>query len=488
MSVMIPDSVVSIEADTFYTCSSLTDINVDSGNSNYISEDGVLFNKDKAYLIAYPRGKTQTAYTIPDGVIYIMDRAFSQCNLESITLPDSLLNNVALNLWDVTQNVNSFYECYKLTSINVNSSNLIYSTEDGVLFDKAKTILFLCPAGKEGTYNVPDGVTDIADCAFLNSKLTNITIPDSVTDIRNTAFVVCDPLENINVDSNNSNYSSEDGVLFNKDKTVLVRCPTAKCEYPSNSVYNIPEGVTRIEECAFILSAWSRINMPDSVTSIGDGAFSSNLLLKNITMSNNIEHIGDGAFYMCDGLIDIYLPESVTTIGINAFYGTGEEFKIYGFKNSYAEDYADENELPFEYIIETEKYGITDTNILKISPKTKLSTFKSNIAVSTVITQRVYNTDNKEIKEEEYVGTGMKYKLLAEEECEIKEYTLVVTGDITGSGEVGVTDLLKLKRHIIGLETLTETPLMAADLNYSDTVTITDLFKMKQAIIGMIEL
>jgi hypothetical protein len=85
-SITVPNSVKYIGNDVFSYCTGLTEINVDCNNPNYLSENGVLFNKDKTTLIKYPAGKTG-AYVIPDSVIYISDSAFSYCTaLTSITM------------------------------------------------------------------------------------------------------------------------------------------------------------------------------------------------------------------------------------------------------------------------------------------------------------------------------------------------------------------------------------------------------------------
>ena len=133
---------------------------------------------------------------------------------------------------------------------------------------------------------IPNSVTSIGNDAFGDCRsLTSITIPDSVTSIGNRtgchAFSWCSSLTNINVSDNNKNYSSIDGVLFNKDKTVIIKYPEGK----ESKSYKIPNSVTSIGIYAFsdYCSSLTSITIPDSVTSIGEYAFEGCRSLTNIT-------------------------------------------------------------------------------------------------------------------------------------------------------------------------------------------------------------
>lgn len=164
---------------------------------------------------------------------------------------------------------------------------------------------------------IPNSVTTIGENAFMNCiGLTEVIIPDSVTSIGLRVFTYCDNLISITVDENNPNYSSDSfGVLFNKDKTILLEAPGA-----ISSAYTIPDSVTTIGEWAFYWrTSLASVTIPSSVTTIGDGAFSHCKSFTSVTIPNSITTISDSAFNGCYNLTSVTIPDSVTTLGVSAF-------------------------------------------------------------------------------------------------------------------------------------------------------------------------
>ena len=251
-----------------------------------------------------------TSITISNSVTSIGYKAFYDCTgLTSITIPNSVTS-----IGDL-----AFEDCTGLTSINVASDNNYYSSNNGVLFNKKKTALIRYPEGKSQTsYTIPNSVTRIGYGAFRGcTGLTSITIPNSVTSIASWAFDGCTGLTSINVASGNNYYSDNNGVLFNKKKTELIRYPEGK----SQTSYTIPDSVTSIGNWAFDgCTGITSITIPNSVTSIGAHAFDGCTGLTSITIPNSVTSIGYMAFYGCTGLTSIAIPNSVTSIGNWAFF------------------------------------------------------------------------------------------------------------------------------------------------------------------------
>ncbi len=164
---------------------------------------------------------------------------------------------------------------------------------------------------------IPNSVTSIERDAFgLCTALVSVEIPASVISIGERVFLSCTSLTAINVHDENENYTSIDGVLFDKHCTHLKLYPEGK---PGNP-YKIPQSVTSIEEYAFYhCSSLATVEIPGSVTSIGEWAFADCSSLTSVEIPNSVTSIGEYAFYHCSSLTSVGISNSVTSIGEGAF-------------------------------------------------------------------------------------------------------------------------------------------------------------------------
>ena len=261
----------------------------------------------------------------------------------------------------------------EMWSTKVTDEDLENAVEDefGVKYSKDWKRLLKAPSELKGKYSIRKGVKVIGDMAFaFYNSLTSINIPNSVTTIGNLAFGWCESLTIINIPNsvttignsafdrcgsltsitipssvvtiignpfdgwhgilnNESNaFIYEDHVLFNKNKTTLIAYRAKETNY------TIPNSVTTIGEGAFSgCKSLISINIPNSVTTIGDSAFWGCASLTNINIPNSVTTIGNSAFEWCESLTNISIPNSVTTIG-NWGFGTCKSLTSITIPNS----------------------------------------------------------------------------------------------------------------------------------------------------------
>ena len=410
-SVSLPATLTSIKGNPFLSCSALKEIVVDEDNTKYSSDGGVMYDKNKETLICWPTA--QADIDIPSSVKTIGESAFGNChNLASVSMPSvETIGNMAfmccsdlmsvsmpsvktIDYWAfsvctglksvfmpsvetigekafswcfiltsvdmpsvktigneafescalmsaslpascTSVGVNPFVACDALEEIVVDENNMNYTSVDGVLYDKAIRTLISCPAGKH-SIDIPSSVTKIGESAVFDcDRLTSVRLPASCTSIVGNPFADCSSLEEFVVDEDNSNYASVGGVLYDKDIRTLLVFPGVR-----HSV-DVPSSVTKIGESAFYACDSLRsVSMP-SVTTLGNAAFYScdNLALaempkvtivgdsaflfcrnlKSVSMPSAVT-IGEDAFECLDSLVSVDMPASVTSIGSHAFY------------------------------------------------------------------------------------------------------------------------------------------------------------------------
>ncbi|MDR2907185.1 MAG: leucine-rich repeat protein [Bacteroidales bacterium] len=258
---------------------------------------------------AFDGCKSLTSVTIPDSVTGLSSGAFRYCEgLTSVTIGKKMS----------TPPSDAFLRCRSLISFNVSPDNPYLSTEDGVLFNKDKTQLRVYPIAKpETTYTIPESVTTLQTYAFAYSNLTSITIPKSVIIINDNVFYSADKLISTDVAQDNSYFSSEDGVLFTKNKKTLWLYPAGKTE----TSYIISDSVIETKIYAFYGNDSLRsVTIPNSVTTIGAYNFAYCMGLTSIAIPNSITSIPSGICYYNDSVNTVIIGDSVTAIESYAFY------------------------------------------------------------------------------------------------------------------------------------------------------------------------
>jgi len=247
-----------IFSDVFSNCTNLTTINVADENTYFSSQDGVLYNKDKTYLIAYPPKKTGS-FTIPNGVTSI---SFSGCTgLTSVTIPNSVTS-----IW--------FSGCTGLTSVTI--PNSVTSIGNYAFYSCSNLT----------SITIPNSVTSIGNYAFYScSNLTSITIPNSVTSIGNNAFASCFNLTSITIPNS---------------VTSIGNNAFASCS--SLTSITIPNNVTRIEYQTFsYCSKLTSVIIPNNVTSIGSNAFSYCDSLTSVTFQGTTTLLNTTSYFSFPG-------------------------------------------------------------------------------------------------------------------------------------------------------------------------------------------
>ena len=279
-SIQMPESVTDIGISAFAF----------SGLKSIVIPSGVTELKNNVF---YWCGELTEA-ELHDGLESIGDHAFDDCRkLKSLDLPGTVTSIGEY----------AFYGCGSLTSINLPSR-----------LTKLGSNAFRC-CSKLTSLELPNCVTALRYYEFYNcTSLTSITIPSSVKSINNNAFFYT-AITNISVDADNQNYSSEDGVLFSKDKTKLLIYP-----YGRKGSYTIPSYVTSIAEEAFYHNkGLTEITIPSNVTDIGQSAFRYCSALTNVIINNGLTKISYSMFDSCTNLQSVTIPSSVTQIDHSAF-------------------------------------------------------------------------------------------------------------------------------------------------------------------------
>ncbi len=291
-TVVIKNGITTIPEAAFRNCLNLKSISI-PGSVTSIGE------------ISFWNCKSLSSVTIPKSVTSIGNHAFNECTgLKTVNYQAETKNTDFAFL---------FLNCSGITAVNIPSDNTVYSSNDGIVFDKAGKTLLYYPCGKKGTYTVPSGITKIGVRAFCQGNLSGITIPGSVKEIGKEAFFFCQHL--------------------------------------TSAI--IPGSIKEIKENTFYNCDLTNLIISEGIKKIGYKAFSVNTSLKKVVLPNSLESIGEEAFF-CTSLTQVTLHRNICSIGALAFDRTTA---IYAPKDSYAVQWAQKNY--YNYIETEPEYAVS---------------------------------------------------------------------------------------------------------------------------------
>ncbi len=375
-SVVIPSSINNISSNPFGLCANLKNIDVSASTKYTVDEYGVLYGKsgNNLILISYPNGRYRSCFVVKPETIHIASHAFDYSPVRNFYLNSGIeiiypfglggssVTDVhyegdeaawaEVDVFETESGINYLGRQDALQTADIHFSD--YSEDTHTILTKTDNYSY-CSCGYRSdtavsngeytengfTYRVVNGKAEITGCSSY--VIGKMYIPETiggltVTGIGGYAFDLCNcnsvhipatveyietdsglwslsSLEEITVDADNANYSAENGILYNKDKTTLLLYPDAK----AGNAFEIPSHVKTIGSRAFSNSDVFMLTVPGNVKTIENEAFYYCTYLTDLIIEEGVEHIGDYAFYYSYKLINISLADGIKYIGKEAF-------------------------------------------------------------------------------------------------------------------------------------------------------------------------
>ena len=337
-----------------------------------VQHDGVYYKVTSLDDLVFC-GAIINSLSLPKGIRSIGEECFADAAFNCpISLPDSLRTIKKLAFFEAyctgklfipalctTIEDDAFGVVYGLQQFIVDTANQVYSSYEGVLYNKDRTKLIQCPIEKQDVFYIPSGVETIGSCAFASSKvdsiiisstvshleacafsqctrLRSIYIPSTVLQIDGGIFRGCVNLNNIVIDSLNPNYIVEDNIVYSINKDTLVShhlasdrvevSPTVKViagdAFTITNITSVvlPEGVEEIQDAAFRYTPYLyTVILPQTLKKIGTFAFKQCKSLRTIEIPNSVIEMGDSVFFDCWGLLSVKMSDSIKVIPKKTF-------------------------------------------------------------------------------------------------------------------------------------------------------------------------
>ncbi len=566
-SLTIPDSVIEIDYAALSYLPKIEEIIIPS-NVQYLGEELITYNDSLKkveingtgasaghHIIAFNEnleeiyfgsGINFTRYrtvdlcknlkklTIASSDTSIVDNAFSalsSSNVIDLSLPDSFnsIERYAFQSMKAekiiipeTKTIGEFaFESCKTDDLSINGAEKIgehafqnVKVSDLFSIKNVKEIGEYCFAYteiKDVDLSSCNGIS-IGDYAFNGSnKLEHLTLPSSLGTIGNNAFSNCTSLETINYSKGISDFKEIPYCMFSGCSSLKSFYDTTTFKPAVDTRKNtviIPSGVETIGEQAFSgCKAIENIKLPDNLKTIKKSAFSGNENISEIEIPSGTKSIGENAFGGCTKLTGITIPKSVTEIGDKAF-DKCTSLTIYGYTGSYAETYANKNNIPFVDLTKKTDTTTTETTVTEVTATTAATTTASSdtskaettaadtaassntskaetTAASTTAssntskaeTTAASTTASSNTSKAETTATTKALSTTASDSQEL------IYGDLNGDGVADLTDLTILGVYLMSKNDAKNIKnVMAGDVDGNGVVDIADLPKFKQYI------
>lgn len=272
-SLTIPSTVTYISNSAFYKSNNILNLIVDEGNMTYASVEGGLASKDKTKLYFCLPG-IGPVFNIPESITMIEPMAFENCS--------------------------------KLTQFTVDATNAIFEALGALLLDNKNNVVAYAPAAS-GSVTIPDGIENICEGAFCNSKVQEVVLPQSLKNISHNAF----------------SYSSLSSVSFspnveNSQLKTIQSCAFWSCDKLTK--FKLPSTLELIGDSAFsFCSSLEEINIPSKIKVIPEMAFYCCSNIKELNLPAELKGIGEYAFSQCSNISELNLPTDLDSLSKEAF-------------------------------------------------------------------------------------------------------------------------------------------------------------------------
>lgn len=466
LEINIPKSVSSISVYSFYNCRNITEVNVDADSMFYSSENGVLFDKEKTTLVAYPAGKTGI-YEIPTGVKRIGENAFFSSKLEGTVIPDGV----------ETIGTCAFLDCYGISRITVPSS--VTNIGNGAFaYAGLKNADLMC------------SLAVLEDNIFANcSQLKNIYLPKELSTVKNNAFDNCKSLKNVYFAGGNDKWSLinvYDGNDCLNSAEVHYYSKGIPHEALSFKIYSKPDKLAFLEKIDPLVVAGGKLKV-----SYSDETFEIIDMSESTVLGYDNTRVGVQSLtvYYC-GQTDEFDIEIIASVSSHK-YENGV-CGICGAKKTSLRN-IDAIEPPFvhngEYIYGI--YSFTDDNasemLLDMSEVSGRYNYNTHIYVYGYNYEEIGSYTSNELKTKviKVEGNTVRFRIVSDSgdlkyDVDIISLYEFEKGDIDGDFAVGATDLGLLKKGLLGMKILNEYQQKNADINKDGIINILDLVSLKK--------